>query len=370
MERSNSTRIISVSSGKGGVGKTNISVNLALALAEEGAKTCLFDADLGLANINIILGIDPEYTIEDVISGEKALSDIIIRNFYGIDIISGSSGVEKIANLENDGIQRLRNSLQGLSEYDFLIFDTSAGITSPVTAFCMAATELLLIITSEPTSMTDAYALLKVLLLNGFKGQVKIVVNQCKNVSHAKKIYNSFNKVVSRFLNKEISLTGFVLKDLRLEESVKRQTPFILLYPDSNAARCVKHMAKMLLSKEPAAELNQEVGLFWQRCFDVIKSRLRMSIDDSDHEDKISLEAGVAKDTPVKENDKMISLMNKLVDSLTDISGELHDINAYLRNGNSLSISGKGTQEPRNFHSIGNEAVILDYEEFLRNRTE
>ena len=132
------TRTITITSGKGGVGKTNISVNVALHLASLGYRTCLFDADLGLANINILLGLSPEYNLEDVISDRHSLQDIIIRNYKGIDIIPGSSGVEEMANLESDQVDHLIQSFSELDGYDFLLFDTSAGVSRNVLAFCLS----------------------------------------------------------------------------------------------------------------------------------------------------------------------------------------------------------------------------------------
>ena len=132
-------RTITVTSGKGGVGKTNLSTNLSLHLAALGHRTCVFDADLGLANINILLGLYPEHTLEDVILNEQPLSSIIIRNHLGIDIIPGSSGVEKIANIDSEHVDALIKSFSLLEDYDFLLFDTSAGVSKNVVSFCLSS---------------------------------------------------------------------------------------------------------------------------------------------------------------------------------------------------------------------------------------
>ncbi|MEI6127929.1 MAG: AAA family ATPase, partial [Pseudomonadota bacterium] len=190
------TRIITVTGGKGGVGKTNISINLALILSKLGSKVCLFDADLGLANINILLGLYPEYDLEDVILSNKSIHDIIIKNYQGIDIIPGSSGVEKLANLSGESLDRLIESFSTIDDYDYFIFDTSAGISRNVISFCLAASDVLLVITPEPTSLTDAYALLKILCFNGFTGSVKIIVNQCRNTSAASAAYTKLRDAV------------------------------------------------------------------------------------------------------------------------------------------------------------------------------
>ena len=182
------TRAITVTSGKGGVGKTNISLNIALRLSSLGHKTCLFDADLGLANINILLGIRPTYDIQDLIDNRQTLQNVLFSS-HDIDILPGSSGVEELANLAPDKISALLQSLTPLSKYDFLIFDTSAGIAKNVIAFCLSCPEVVVVITPEPTSLTDAYALLKVLSANKYKGSIKVVVNQCPDIKAAKSGY-------------------------------------------------------------------------------------------------------------------------------------------------------------------------------------
>jgi flagellar biosynthesis protein FlhG len=294
LENKTYTRILAVTSGKGGVGKTNISAGVAMALAREGHRVCLFDADLGLANINILLGLNPEYNLEDLISGQKTLDEILVRNFHGIDIIPGSSGVESIANLNEPELIRLIAGLGSLKEYDFLIFDTSAGISAPVIAFCMAASEVLIVITPEPTSLTDAYALLKVLLANGFNGKARIVVNQCRDVNQAKKIFHKFNEAVLSHLKATTNLTGVVVSDPNITASVKEQKAFLDLYPDTKATKCVVHLAKTLLSNVPEGDFSHDLAPFWEQCFKLIKSPLsikgvRKKSQDQDSEKKDDL---------------------------------------------------------------------------------
>ncbi|HDZ23313.1 MAG TPA: MinD/ParA family protein, partial [Desulfobacteraceae bacterium] len=153
------SRTVAITSGKGGVGKTNISVNLALSLSRKGHKVCLFDADLGLANINILLGLEPESTLVDVVKGTSTLSDIMME-YEGVSIIPGSSGVEELAELSASDREMLLQSFESIGDHDFIFFDTSAGVSRDVVAFCLASSEVLLVITPEPTSLTDAYALL------------------------------------------------------------------------------------------------------------------------------------------------------------------------------------------------------------------
>jgi len=260
------TRIITVASGKGGVGKTSISLNLALQLARLGYRTCLFDADLGLANINILLGLYPRYSLEHVILNQRSLADVIIHDHEGIDIIPGSSGMERMADLEDAQVERLVRSFSSLSGYDFFFLDTSAGVSNHVISFCMASPEVILVITPEPTSLTDAYSLLKVLSLNGFNGKVKLVINQSKSATIAKHAYSKFQDVVKEHLGIETSALGIVVQDPHVSEAIKAQQPLISLYPDSGASKCIENIATRLVENQPDNVGTSSLDLFWKRC--------------------------------------------------------------------------------------------------------
>jgi flagellar biosynthesis protein FlhG len=269
-------RIITVTSGKGGVGKTNISVSLGLQLAGLGHRACLFDADLGLANVNIILGLYPEHTLEDVIANGKSINDILIRKYDGLDIIPGSSGVEKMADLEFDQLKPLLGQFSEFDRYEFLLFDTSAGISRSVISFCMASSEVVLVITPEPTSLTDAYGLLKTLCLNGFKGPAMIVVNESKDAKTANLAYAKLKNTVDKHLPIKIVPLGLVLHDDHVPEALKEQTPFILRYPDAMASKCIKSIAKRLVEKE--AEDSKECSLesFWANFIEYSRVPVRL----------------------------------------------------------------------------------------------
>jgi len=261
-------RTVSITSGKGGVGKTNISVNLALHLAGQGYRTCLFDADLGLANVDILLNLFPEYSLEDVISGEKDLNDILIEDCRGIDIVPGSSGVDKLADLGSEQLEMIIQAFKPLNAYDFILFDTSAGISKNVIAFCMASPEVLLVVTPEPTSLTDGYALLKVLSLNGFSGSIGVVVNQIKDVEESLAVFNKFKHVVKKYLPIEIMPAGTMVRDSAVRDAVGRQEPFVLSHPDSNASKCIRNISRYLLQ-----EYTESMGAgadadFWSTCLD------------------------------------------------------------------------------------------------------
>jgi flagellar biosynthesis protein FlhG len=271
------SRIITVTSGKGGVGKTNISVNLALHLADEGYRTCLFDADMGLANVDILLGLNHDLSLEDVLSEKKKISEVMITDFMGIDIVPGSSGVQRMADLKPEDLNSLADALSGLEDYDFLVVDTSAGIAKSVISFCMASSEILLVVTPEPTSLTDGYSLLKMLSLNGFNGSVMVAINQCRSIEVSGAVFSKFRAVVEKYLPIKILPAGTILADDHVPEAVKKQKPFISLFPASNAAKGIKNIGRHLLKKNRTefSEYGQEA--FWAKCFKLFTSPLQLA---------------------------------------------------------------------------------------------
>ena len=246
------TRVISITSGKGGVGKTNIATNLAYALARSGKRVLVFDADLGLANIDILLGITPQYTIEHVIRGEKRLSDVIIHTPEGIHVLPSSSGVEELTNLSLFQKKRLIDEFSLLNEvYDFVIVDTPAGISSNVIYFNLAASEIINIVEPDPTSFTDAYALMKVLSVRYGVNEFKIVVNCVDSEAQAKRLFEKMELVCKRFLNIKLEYLGHIFKDEKLVDAVRRQRPVMELYPYSKASRCIHQICRTLCNISP-----------------------------------------------------------------------------------------------------------------------
>jgi len=241
------TKVTVITSGKGGVGKTSISVNTALELARRNYRTCLFDADLGLANVNILLGIHPEKTLDDYLFRGAELDEVIHNTEFGFDIIPASSGVEKMANLQDEQLNRLYEGLGKLSGYDHFLIDTSSGISRSVISFCLAAEETIIVITPESTSITDGYALLKVLSLNNYNGSVKILVNKCTDIPQSKQTYLHFKAVTDRHLSIDITPIGAILQDSAIEKSVSAQQPVLALFPETIASQCIRAMAINLL---------------------------------------------------------------------------------------------------------------------------
>ncbi|MBI5461783.1 MAG: MinD/ParA family protein [Gammaproteobacteria bacterium] len=260
------TRIIAVTSGKGGVGKTHLSVNLALQCARAGLRVGLFDADLGLANANLLLKLTPQQTLGDVIAGTARLQDVVL-SAYGIDIIPGSSGVTEMADLPVTSLRRLGDEFKALPDYDLMVFDTSSGVGSNVLAFAAAAPELLLVITPEPTALTDAYALVKLLQRQHYPGRIKVVVNQVQSEHQALHTFEKFREVVRVYQGLTLPLLGWIPLDPRVTEAVRAQIPLTRFEPQNSqrgAAQAIVDLAARLIEQAPAAGADS-LYAFWMR---------------------------------------------------------------------------------------------------------
>lgn len=261
------TRVLVITSGKGGVGKTGIAVNAALEFGRHNHRTCLFDADLGLANANILLGIHPEKTLDDFLFRDESLENILQSTDFGFDILPGSSGVEATANLSEEHIASLVSGLSTLGKYEVLLVDTASGVAKGVMAFCLAADEIVLVITSEATSLTDGYALLKILASNEYKGRVKVVVNKCKSIPGARKTFLHLKSVVDKYLNLHLTPAGAVLEDIEIERAISRQIPITAFAPDTAASQCIRAMVTKLCDEQGRDSSGGDVGSFWSRYF-------------------------------------------------------------------------------------------------------
>lgn len=247
------SRVIAVASGKGGVGKTNFTVNLALALQAAGKKTMVFDADLGMANIDIILGVVPNYTLTHVIKRQKSMKEILLDGPGGIKILPGSSGAQELVDLSEYQVQSLINDWQTLDEYfDFIFIDTGAGIHSDVLNFLRAADEIIIVLTPEPPSITDAYGLIKVLFQQELTSSIHLLINQVKNIEEGKQLFSRISKVVEEFLHTQVNLFGIIPYDEKVSLSVRRQTPFFIQYPNSNASKGIRKIVQQLLNNMEA----------------------------------------------------------------------------------------------------------------------
>jgi flagellar biosynthesis protein FlhG len=242
-----STKIYAVSSGKGGVGKSTITVNLALSLSQEGKKVLIMDGDLGLANINVILGIIPKHTLYHVIRGHKTLKEIILETPEGLHIIPGASGYTQLADLDTNSRDNLLKSFSELDDYDFIFIDTGAGINSIVINLIMAADEVLIVTTPEPTSITDSYGLIKSIISRNKNYKLNIIINKAKDEIEGRKVAKRVIDISNKFLGVNPKEIGIVFKDDDVERSIYAQKPFLINTPRAKASDCIQRLSRAII---------------------------------------------------------------------------------------------------------------------------
>ncbi|MCL2854261.1 MAG: MinD/ParA family protein [Defluviitaleaceae bacterium] len=249
-------RVIAVTSGKGGVGKTNFTVNLGLFLQRQGYRVIVLDADLGLANIEILLGVAPERSLLDVIHGRCTLDAAITRLESNLGFISGGSGLTEMANAGEDALSTMVDKLVQLDHMaDIILIDTGAGISNAVLKFVVASRESIVVCAPEPTSITDAYSLMKsVKERGGHIPQFKIVINRADDKKEGDGIFKNLHKVSQKFLEMDIEHLGTILFDQSLVKAVKQQKPCLLSFPNSNFTREIERIGNILLDRKPAKE--------------------------------------------------------------------------------------------------------------------
>ncbi|MBQ1627823.1 MAG: MinD/ParA family protein [Treponema sp.] len=238
------TRIIAITSGKGGVGKTNISVNMAIAYAQLGKKVILIDGDLGMANVNVLLNVVPQYNLMHVINKKKTMKEIILDTEFGIKFIAGANGFSKIANLSVEELEYFAKQFSALGNADIIIIDTGAGIANNVLQFVAAADEVYVVTTPEPTAITDAYGIIKIITTEIVDRPVnlKLLVNRVHSADEGKRISERIITIVGQFLGYKVDYIGFVYDDPIVQASVIRQKPFIFVNPTSKPSVCLKHI--------------------------------------------------------------------------------------------------------------------------------
>ena len=260
-------RVISVTSGKGGVGKTSVVANLALALSRMDQRVLVLDADLGLANLDVILGLNPRYTIDHLLRGKRSLEEILIEGPGGFKLLPAASGIPELTELDNSQRLLLLDELDSLKDrFDVLLIDTGAGISSNVMYFNYAAMEKVVLVTNEPTSLTDAYALIKVLTSRYKQKRFKILVNAAKSADQAGRIFRHLSLVVDQFLGSpSLDYVGWIPFDERMPAAVRKQKTVLECFPDAPASRQLQKLAKVLLASGKEAEIEGDIRFFWQK---------------------------------------------------------------------------------------------------------
>lgn len=259
-------RVLAVTGGKGGVGKTNISVNLGVALAEARRRVLLLDADLGLANVDVVLGLHPSYDLSHLLRGERELEEIIIEGPAGLRLVPGASGIQAMAELspaEHLGIINAFNELGG--ELDYLIVDTAAGISDTVLSFSRAAQEVLVVVCDEPASITDAYALIKLLNRDYGLDRFRIVTNMTRTPTEGQELYTKLFKVAERYLDATLIHAGSIPYDEALRKSVKAQKPVVVAAPRSKAALAFRELARKIETWPLPTGANGQLQFFVER---------------------------------------------------------------------------------------------------------
>lgn len=265
--KNNKAKIITVTSGKGGVGKSNFVVNLGILLQNRGKKVLIFDADIGMGNDDVLMGLYPKYNIFDIIFSEKFIEDIIVEGPNGISLIPGGSGLNRVQELTQEQRKLFLEKLENLDEFDYILMDTGAGVSKSILSFISASEDLIILTTPEPTAITDAYSLIKATDHFKLKNEAKIIVNKVFTRKEGEDTYNKFEATVNKFLNIKVKYLGCILDDKKLVQSVRQQKPFVLLYPNCDAAKDIENIAIKIIGEE-VESIDGAKGLF-KRLFNI-----------------------------------------------------------------------------------------------------
>jgi len=264
-ESTKRTRSLAISGGKGGVGKTNLAVNLALELGKLGNQVTLLDADFGLANADLLCGVSPKHHLGHVIAGVKELDDILIMLSSSVRLLPSGSGIEELANFSIASHSKILSDLQAMEKFtDFMLIDTAAGLAENVTGVLVSSNEIIIVTTPEPTAIVDAYATIKAVQRYSPEKQISVVVNNVVGVGDAEKVFRQLNHAVNRFLDRNVDFLGMIPNDSQLVEAVRQQTPITQFAPETPASRAVRLIAKQLhMQKSNNPPPLDEAQSFW-----------------------------------------------------------------------------------------------------------
>lgn len=260
-------RTIAFTSGKGGVGKSNVVLNTGIAMARRGRRVMILDGDLGLASINVLLGLSPRFDLRHVLAGERPLRDIVLHGPHGLTIIPAGSGIAELANLTGEDREALLAQLQPMAEaVDYLLIDTGAGISDTVLNLVAASDEAIVVTRPEPTALADAYALIKVVVQQEPAFPFHLLINMVRDARQAEQVFGSLQQILVRFLGYQPGDAGFVVTDTRVGQGVVQQVPFTLLAPQCPAARGVETLAERILGTSgPSGDAHAQRPSFWAR---------------------------------------------------------------------------------------------------------
>jgi len=264
------TRVYAITSGKGGVGKTAVVANIAASMAKIGKKVLILDADLGLANIDVVFGLAPKYNLNHFFAGDHELSDILADGPHGIKILPAGSGVQNFTRLNSKQKLKLLDGLDQMhNDFDFVLIDTEAGISENVTYFNTAAQEILVVTTPDPTAITDAYALMKLLSTQYHEKRFNLVVNQIQNENEALDVYRKLTMVSNRYLDISIDFLGSIPADKQMTDAIRKQCVIVDLYPSSKISTAFHSLAATICSEHPVSTPKGGVQFFWKKLLDI-----------------------------------------------------------------------------------------------------
>jgi flagellar biosynthesis protein FlhG len=263
MNSSHDIQVIAITGGKGGVGKTNLAVNLSIALAEQRRRVMLLDADLGLANVDVLLGLKPKNTLADVLSGKANIMDVVVNGPSGVRIVPASSGVQRMADLNLQEHAALINGFGELAnQIDIMVVDTAAGISSNVVNFVRACQEVIVVVCDEPSSITDAYALIKLMNTEYSMTRFQVVANMCRSVQEGSRLFQKLNQTCERFLDVTLQYMGSVPFDENLRLAVQKQTPLLQFAPRCKAAQAIRTLSNKIMSWPPPKHASVHMEFF------------------------------------------------------------------------------------------------------------